>query len=350
MKIIHFGPEDNATSLQRIKAFKELTHDVSVVYYSRLDERIGLFTRIYRGFRRRAGFPAEQCNENKVLLEVSEDTRPDIIFVEKGLTIRPSTLKKIRALYPQIVLVCYSLDDIMNPGNQSKYYIKSVPLYDVHFTTKDFNVNEIMEFGAQRVELTGNAFSTHEHKPIEPNNTDLINFGCDVSFVGGYEFDRAQILNELALNGITVRIWGNNWHKFKNPHKGLIIEFKPAFGKDYARVVCNSKIMLGFLRKINRDVETTRTVEIPAFKGFLLAERTAAQQNLFEEGEEAEYFDDFPELFDKIKFYLNHDEKRKIIAHTGFKRCQISGYSYNDQMKKVLNLCSVIQHKNKKYS
>lgn len=343
LNIIHFGPEDMATSWQRIHAFMDLGHRVETVYYSRMGETPGLPTRACRALRRRIGYPAEQNSENRTLLDRARALQPDVIFVEKGLTLRPATLKKLRADCPGTVLVCYSLDDMMNPGNQSRYYLGNLPLYDVHFTTKTYNVEELLGCGARRVEMTGNAYSPRIHRPMAVSEDDRRRFGAEVSFVGGYEYDRAQTLNFLAHSGVPVRVWGNNWHKFKKPHRALQLEKRPAYGDDYGKVVCASKILLGFLRKVNRDVETTRTMEIPAFGAFLLAERTEAQSVLFAEGVEAEYFGDEGELLGKIRYFLSNDEKRLAIAAAGRQRCLMSGYSYNDRMEELLHICEEIQ-------
>lgn len=336
--IVQVAPEDIATSSQRRRAFEDLGCRVIPLYISRLSERPSYLTRAIRLCWRRLGRPLERNHENSALVNAVEKYRPDIVFVEKGLTIRLHTLKTIRSLHPETRLVCYSLDDMMNPGNQSKYYLQSIPIYDVHFTSKNYNLSELLELGAKRVERTGNAYSPHVHRPIELTEDDKIRFGADVSFVGGYEADRAEVLNQLAGRGIFVRVWGNNWDKFDRPHPDLRLEMGPAYGEDYAKVVCSSKILLGFLRKINRDVETTRTVEIPAFGGFLLGERTEAQQALFHEGLHAEYFDSTEELVEKIEYYLKHEEIRKRIAAAGRRHCIDRGYSYDIEMAKVIDM------------
>ena len=65
----------------------------------------------------------------------------------------------------------------------------------------------------------------------------------------------------------------------------LVIEDRPLWAEAYAKAICSFDICLGFLNKTNRDLQTRRTVEIPACQGFLLAERTSEQLGLFEEGQ-----------------------------------------------------------------
>ena len=79
-----------------------------------------------------------------------------------------------------------------------------------------------------------------------------------------------------------------------------------------------------------------RTFEIPACRGFLLAERTPLHQELFTEGKEAEFFSSTEECADKIRFYLSHESARAQIAQRGFQRCLDSDYSLRSSMAQAL--------------
>ena len=95
---------------------------------------------------------------------------------------------------------------------------------------------------------------------------------------------------------------------------------------------------LGFLRKLNRDQTTTRSVEIPACAGFMLAERTAEHLQLFEEGREAEFFASPAELLQKCRRYLADETGRRSIARRGFERCIASGYSNAARLREAFRL------------
>ena len=79
-------------------------------------------------------------------------------------------------------------------------------------------------------------------------------------------------------------------------YPNLVIENKGLYSEDYSKSFQAFKISLCFLRKINYDQQTTRTVEIPACGGFMIAERTAEHKAMFEEGKEAEFFSSNEEL------------------------------------------------------
>jgi spore maturation protein CgeB len=102
-------------------------------------------------------------------------------------------------------------------------------------------------------------------------------------------------------------------------------------------VIAGSQIALGFLRELNPDQHTTRSFEIPAIGGFMLADRTEDHREFFEEGKEAEYFASDDEFRDKVKFYLANEDARDRIAKGGHERCMTSGYSYEDRIRTVMD-------------
>jgi len=116
----------------------------------------------------------------------------------------------------------------------------------------------------------------------------------------------------------------------------LILENQPLWGDDYAKALSAFDINLCFLRKCNRDLQTTRSIEIPACGAFMLGERTPEHLRLFEEGKEAEFFSNERELMDKCRYYLEHPEDRLKIAQNGYLRCQRGGYCYQERLQNVL--------------
>jgi len=254
--------------------------------------------------------------------------------------VRPSTLEKVRKMFPNIKIIFFSEDDMFGKHNQSKYFLSCLPLYNAVFTTKSYNLNpeELPSLGARKVIFVKQAFDPSIHRPVTINNSDEKSFGSNVSFTGTYESDRRNKLFYLADSGIKVRVWGNGWAKYVGQHPTLQIENKPIYEEEYVKHICASKVNLCFLRKINRDLHTSRSFEIPACGGFMLAERTSDHQELFEEDKEAVFFDinDPKELLAKVRYYLEHDEERKAIAKAGRERCLKSGYSHHERLTWML--------------
>ena len=127
-------------------------------------------------------------------------------------------------------------------------------------------------------------------------------------------------MNYLARNGVAVQIIGNDWQGWRDAHPLVSIKSEGIYGEDYPKAICATKINLCFLRKLNRDLQTTRSVEIPACGGFMLAERTDQHLALFEEAIEAEFFSSKEELLSKVQYYLDHDLEAKRIAAAGRQR------------------------------
>jgi len=124
----------------------------------------------------------------------------------------------------------------------------------------------------------------------------------------------------------------------KRAHENLRVERAGLYGEDYARAICNFDINLAFLRKAADDRVTTRSLEIPACGGFMLAERTREHSELFEEGKEAAFFGSERELHDKCEYYLEQEDERSRIAAAGMKRCTDSGYSNDAQLRHMLGI------------
>lgn len=266
--------------------------------------------------------------------------RFDVVWVDKGRTVGPRLLGALRRRLPGARFASYSPDDMMHPSWNSMAYLRSIPLYDLHVTTKSYNVPELRERGAREVIFMDQCFDAMTHRPLELDAADRARFGCDVGFVGLYEEARALDLCRLAKAGIPVSVRGLGWAPLRGALPGLNVDEGFLKGDEYTRAINATRINLGFLRKAARDLQTTRSVEIPACGAFMLAERTDEHLRLFEEGVEAEFFEGFDELLAKCRYYLEHEEERARIAAAGRRRCLESGYSYDDCLRRILDgLC-----------
>lgn len=282
--------------------------------------------------------PLDLTDVNKKIRQAIKSEKFDIIWIEKGVIIKPKTLRFIKKNQPQAKLISLSEDDMYAKHNRSFYYDFGLKYYDIVFTTKVYNLTELKLLGAKKTELFLDSYDENVHRPINLSKEDTEKFGCDVGFIGTFEEDRANKMLFLAKNGIKVVIWGNGWESWQNKNPNLIIKNIPVYGDDYAKAICATKINLCFLRKINRDEITSRSVEIPACGGFMLAERTKRHLEFFEEDKEAVFFNTKEELLEKIKKYLNNDEERSKIAEAGMERCMKGGYSTKEQLNEIIKI------------
>ena len=334
-RIVYVGPlVEGGTCLQRLRAFEGLGHEVIAVDtlpapLSRLHRRLDV-----RLAQRLFG-PFDHARVNQQLLSLAGSVTPELLWVDKGLTLEPATLRGLRARWPGTRFAAFSPDDQFNPRNQSAAWRACLPLWDVHVTTKRSNVPEFRVAGARDVRLVQKGYSRFVHAPRPVTPADVERLGGDVGFVGWPEAERERSMRFLAAHGVRVRVWGP-WDRWAPRPANLRLEGRPLWGDDYARAISAFAINLCFLRKANRDRHTARSVEIPASGGFMLAERTDEHAALFEEGHEIAMFASDEELLEKVRWFLAHPQERERMADAALVRCRTSGYSYVERLGAVL--------------
>lgn len=340
MKIIYIGPLwQGSTCLQRMRSLQSAGQQIIPVdtlpaelrgLHNNLVWRIA--NRLYKGY--------DWAHTNSTILDLARCHHDaDVLWLDKALTVRPRTLISVRRLIPKMVVVGYSPDDMSGPHNQTARFLSSLAYYDVYFTTKTYGVTELKALGCKDVRFVGNGYDPDTHRPCQIAEEDKLLLGGGVGFIGDYERERADSIRFLADNGVNLRVWGPNWHKMP-PHRNVIIEGRPLWGDDYVKAICSFDINLCFLRKINRDMQTQRTMEIPACEAFMLAERTAEHSGLFEEDKEAVFFSNNNELLRKCQYYLAHKTERERIALSGRRRCLDSGY---DNPSIIASMLAVVE-------
>lgn len=335
LTILYCGTTNpGGTCLQRMQDLQKLGHRVIEVDTVPGEIATRRDTFAWRVRNRLMG-AIDESRANERLLELPADLNPDVLWFDKPVTIERSTLRTLQQRWPNAFALSYSGDDMFNPRNQSRAWRETIADWNLHVTTKSFNVPELEAAGASDVLFVDKAFSPRVHRPMPLSAKARRDFGGDVGFIGWPERDREHSMRYLARHGVDVRVWGP-WPRWKAA-RSFRVEGRPVWGDDYARAISAFRINLGFLRRVNRDLHTTRSIEIPACGGFLLAERTDEHRRLFEEGVEAEYFGSDAELLDKVRHYLTHESERARIAAAGLRRCLTGGYSNADRLTSILH-------------
>ena len=335
MKILIVTNTNNKTINHIVDSFYKRTDlEINTLHQSLTDSKglVSILEKIFYKLK----LPLDIDNINKRLINEVKHFNPEVLFIIKGNLIKPSTLRSIKNINPNIILISWSLDDMYASHNRSLYYKNGLNLYDHIFTTKSYNLTELNSLGAKKVHFLYQAYSNIYHIPCKQCENSKYKF--DVLFIGTAEKERIDSLNYLAQNGIKINIYGGGWNKVNKTtlHNNLVINEYDLIGSDYADAISCSKISLCFLRKINRDLHTSRSIEIPACKGFMIAERTNEHLDLFEENKEAVYFSNDCELLEKVKYYLENEKERLSISNNGYNKCVKKDYSYDNMVKKIL--------------
>lgn len=217
----------------------------------------------------------------------------------------------------------------------------AIPEYDCVFDTKRYWDGNT----AERIHARNRVFLPHGydpdiHHPIELDERDVAQLGCDVSFVATHMPVKEEVLDAL-LNlrpKLDLRIWGNQWEKCRSSRLRARASGSDARGLMYSKIIAASRINLAIMgvTKEARDETTTRTYEIAAVGGFMLHQRSPELLELFEEGKEVASFGSVQELAEKIDHYLAHPEERQAVAAAGHRRC-VPAYSYDARMSFILD-------------
>lgn len=316
--------------LKTYATWLQLASAVEVVFAYSAERQFNILDRLLHRLR----LPRDPHHFNKRIRAACKHFKPDLVFIVKGVLVNPATLTYIKKTGAKSV--SWSNDDMYAWHNRSLWYTWSLKHYDLVVTQKSYNCNpeELPSLGA-KVLFQDKAIDPVINYPV----SHCSDFDCvhEVTFIGTKEQDRLEHLQFLAEHGITVHIYG--WSVAEHGlHERLVFHHTHLYGDAYNAALGCSKISLNFLRKLNRDLQTSRSVEIPAAGGFMLAERTAEHQRLFKEGVEADYFDTKEELLEKVRYYLNNDNKRNTIAKAGYERCFKSNYTFKNRMTEILTL------------
>jgi len=330
MKILYAsGLSPNDSSLYRLWALERLGHQV--IPFNSFDyEPASPFLR--KVVHRLVAGPGIS-RLNRDLLSIAERERPDLLWTDKLLSMRPRTLDHLRKM--GIATVSYMIDNPFGTRQDPgwRLYMKNIPHYDLHVVQRDKNILDYTSHGARDVIKIQTAYEPTLHFPPPAGWSDR-DRDRGVSFIGTPYDDRANFLTRLWKEfGLPVTVSG-----------GLV--WKPALGAEataaiyrghgelfrdeYREGIWKSKINLSFITHSNCDEFVHKSFEIAGCGGFLLAERSEGHMQRFREDEEAVFFSTIEECVAKIRRYLPDEAARARIAEAGRARAERDGY-YNDR-------------------
>lgn len=272
---------------------------------------------------------------DRAFVERARRFTPDIVLIAKGGRLSPAALREI-GRGTGAILINWATDDPFNPANSSANLIASIPLYDLYVSARQAAIPDLKRHGARDIAYVRFGYKPEFHYPESAANSDEAGrFACDVAFIGGADADRVPYFEHLVreIPGIRLNLYGGYW----NRHAELRRYWRgEAAGRDYRLALGGAAIAVNLVRRSNRDDHVMRTFEAPACGAFMLAERTAAHAELFDENSEAVFFGSPEELAAKVREYLPRIADRRRIAQAGRRRIVSGGHSYRDRLMEIL--------------
>jgi hypothetical protein len=282
---------------------------------------------------------------NLDFMNLAQSLHPDVIFIYRGTHIYSTTLRKLKKLCPNAVLVGYNNDDPFSPMQPRWYwrhYKSGIPEYDMTLAYRIHNMHELQECGAKNVRLLRSWFLPERNHPTELTEEQYECFGCDVAFVGHYEDDgRLQYLEEVVRRGWKLRIFGHGYGWDSVLSKSRILRkhspVRTVWGDEYNLAICGAKVALCFLSKLNRDTYTRRCFEIPASGVVMMSEYSRDLTDLYKPDVEAVFFEGIDEFGDKLDLLMQNEQLRASIAAAGHRRVWADRHDIVSRMSDLMD-------------
>ncbi|MCS3861658.1 spore maturation protein CgeB [Salinibacter ruber] len=260
----------------------------------------------------------------------------DLVHVDEVAVVGPSLVRALKKKFGRVS--CYVIDDPFGgrDGPKWRLFLKAVPEYDLITVVREPNVEEVYEHGAQNVLRVFRSVDEVAHAPKDLSDDEKERWSSEVAFIGTWFPERGPFMKTLIEKGVPLTIRGDNWKKA--PEWSIIKPYweGPALAaENYTKAIQCAKICIGLLSEGNRDLHTTRSMEVPYAGSLLCAERTREHLQLYEEGKEAVFWDDAEECADVCFELMQNDEKRYRIAERGRNRCIENGSMNEKVMDKI---------------
>jgi spore maturation protein CgeB len=334
MNAVYIGIlEPGSTSRMRAESLRKLTPSLNWEWVD-TEPPMRESARPWRtlAFRYQLGKAVDRINS--LIVGRIGNTRRDLVWVDKGVFLRPSTLRSVRRLTRRLV---HFTPDTAFHANKSRHFESSIGLYDLAVTTKSFEVSEYhRRVGPEKTLLTTQGYDAEVHFPRAGDEKRR----REAVFVGLAEPDRERCVGTLLEAGIRVRLAGKGWGRFlrrwrEHPH--LAFEGEEIFEDAYANLLSTCWVGLGLLSKRFPEMHTTRTFEIPACGAVLATEATLETKRFFRDNE-ALFFDDYADLAIKLDRLLSAKETGSLseMATAGRRRAVADHRDYASILATIL--------------
>lgn len=332
MKILFIGDMTAghcANSL--VEGFKELGVDMRIVDTSSYMRRQSIGSREW--FQRRFAHKPSQEWIELFKLKISEvifNWKPVIVFCINTIHIPQEILQNISCK----IKVHLSYDDVSNGDNLTDDYLKHECGWDVIFTNKIYNVEELETRSTSQIVYFENAYNPKLHRLYKP----LANRKFDIGFIGARRIDRNKLPIILGeAHNLNAVVAGPRWRRsYPFGVRGVTL-LPEVLNEDYMIVGNDVKVGLCLLNSANRDQITTRSFELPAFGQVIVGQKSMQHEDLLENGKEAFWFDTVPEMVEFSSKLLFDTAKCERVAISGYRRITGGKNTYADRAIMMLH-------------
>ncbi len=302
-----FNPHFEALPEYLIAAFRRLGHRVETFDHrgyllpGRVRRRVSALDRIDRSLL------------NRRFLRRVRAVRPDLVVVNQGTALAPSSLRVARDLGARCVnwFSDYPLE--FEEG------LALAPSYDAFFSGSSHAAGRIRGAGHRHAGWLPFACDPAVHRPEEPGSGTRAPF---VAFVGSHYPERQILLRHLR--GLPVEIWGPGWARAAgDPHIAPMIRgdaLRPSRWRTlFSRASGVLNIHYGSFgpREVSGDLANTRVFEILGCGALQIVDRQGDVLRLFREGTHLWAFSSGDELRSRVEAALRDEAGGRAVAARG---------------------------------
>ena len=265
------------------------------------------------------------------VLSFSKEHRPRLLL---ATGIAPLTRDCLDALGRLGVVRCNFLtDDPWNPAHRAPWFLEGLTSYDWIFSPRTANMEDLRRIGCQNVAHLQFAYAPEIHFPEAPKANEQSQFDCDVMLAGGADADRLPYVRALIAAGFKVALYGGYWERHA--------ELRPcarghAHPSTLRKATGAARVVLGLVRRANRDGHAMRTFEVPAMKGCLLLEDTDEHRKLFgPDGEAVRYFSTPEQLVARARELIADAPLRNRLASRAHAVVVNGGHTYASRLRQI---------------
>src|ERR1700730_12296334 len=165
------------------RAFESLGFKVVLFDLEAERSSVAPLGRVGRKMMAHLDFAALNAKANRRLFIAVQDTKPDLAIVFCNQAVRATTLLQIKISFPKLRLVNVFPDTLHNMGD---HVLAALPLYDLFCTHTKAAVPYLKQLGCAEPVYLPLAADQFIHRPMELLDSDRVQFGCDLVYVGNW--------------------------------------------------------------------------------------------------------------------------------------------------------------------
>jgi spore maturation protein CgeB len=259
--------------------------------------------------------------------------KPDVLITTGSAPLSAAAVTECRAR--GIRCVNFSTDDPFYAGMRMRWFLEALPHYDIVFTPRRSNIEDLRRHGVLRVEYLPFGYDpTLFFKPETVNETDA----SDLFFAGTADEGRLPFVAAAVEAGFDVRLRGQYWDRYKQTRKVALGHAEiPTLRAEIA--AC--RVALCVVRHENRDGHSMRSFEVPAVGACMVLEDTAEHREMFgEEAERVVYFSSPQEMVGKTRELLAQAETRQRLRESAHAHILQGNNTYTNRLRVMLEACN----------